>query len=119
MPKNAPFQRAKDAPSLPNSTIKFIFYCLAGFRGWAILMMILEIGQATGSILVPYAIKAIMDGVAHTSGSNVLESLREPLLLLLGLNIVEILSSRGSGAVLIVMGARLRQNTTRVLYTYL
>jgi ATP-binding cassette subfamily B protein len=119
MPKNAPFQRAKDAPSLPNSIIKFIFYCLASFRGWMVLMIILEIGQAAGGILVPYAIKAIMDGVTHSSGTNVLESLREPLLLLLGLNILEILSSRASGAVLIIMGPRLRKNTTKALYTYL
>lgn len=119
MPKNAPFQRAKDAPSLPNSTIKFILYCLASFRGWLLLMMILEIGQAVGGILVPYAVKAIMDGVAHSSGTNVLETLREPLLLLLGLNILEVLSSRASGAVLIIIGPRLRQKTTKALYTYL
>ena len=119
MPKPSPFQRAKDAPSLPNSTVKFILYCLARFRGWIMLMMLLEIGQATGSILVPYAIKAIMDGVAHLSGTNVLESLREPLLLLVGLNVLEILSSRASGAVLIIMGTRLRKNTTKLLYSYL
>jgi ATP-binding cassette subfamily B protein len=119
MPKNAPFQRAKDAPSLPNRIVKFIFYCLANFRGWIVLMIVLEIGQAVGGILVPYSIKAIMDGVTHLSGTNVLETLREPLLLLLGLNILEVLSSRASGAVLIMMGPRLRQNTTKALYSYL
>jgi ATP-binding cassette subfamily B protein len=83
-------------------------------------MMILETGQAAGSILVPYAIKAIMDGVAHMSGGTVLESLRGPLLLLLaGLNVAEILFSRGSGAALIIMGPRLRQRTTKALYAYL
>lgn len=121
MSKTPPLQHAQDAPALPNSTVKFIVYCLARFRGWIVLMILLEIGQATGSILVPYAIKAIMDGVAQLSGSgtNVLESLREPLLLLVGLNVLEILSSRGSGAVLIIMGATLRQNTTKLLYAYL
>lgn len=119
MPKNAPFQRAKDAPSLPNSTVKFVFYCLNNFRGWVVLMTLLETGQATGSILVPYAIKAIMDGVTHISDGNILENLREPFLLLVGLNVLEILSSRGSGAVLIIMGVRLRQKTTQLLYSYL
>ena len=119
MPKTPPLQHAKDAPSLPNSNVKFILYCLTRFRGLIILMLILEIGQATGNILVPYAIKAIMDGVAHISGGNVLDSLRQPLLLLVGLNILEILSSRASGAILIIMGTRLRQNTTKLLYNYL
>ncbi|WP_333874641.1 ABC transporter ATP-binding protein [Methylobacter sp.] len=120
MSKNQSFQRAADAPLLPTGTVKFIVYCLAGFRGWIILMMILETGQAAGSILVPYAIKAIMDGVTtHLSGAGMLESLRGPLLLLAGLNIAEILFSRGSGAVLIIMGPRLRQRTTKALYAYL
>ena len=61
-------------------------------------MLIMETGQAAGSILVPYAIKAIMDGVAQASGATVLESLRGPLLLLAGLNVAEILFSRASGA---------------------
>ncbi len=82
-------------------------------------MMILEIGQAASSILVPYAIKAIMDGVTHLSGATVLESLRGPLLLLAGLNIAEILFSRGSGALLIIVGPRLRQRTAKALYAYL
>lgn len=84
-------------------------------------MLILETGQAAGGILVPYAIKAIMDGVAHlsASGGTVLENLRGPLLLLAGLNIAEILFSRASGAILIIIGPRLRQSTTKTLYAYL
>ena len=82
-------------------------------------MLLLETGQAVGSILVPYAIKAIMDGVAHSTGGSVLDNLRAPLLLLAGLNLAEILFSRASGAVLIVMGPRLRQRTTKALYAYL
>ncbi|HSN24622.1 MAG TPA: ABC transporter ATP-binding protein, partial [Methylomicrobium sp.] len=82
-------------------------------------MLIFETGQAAASILVPYAIKAIMDGVEHLSGTSVLGSLRGPLLLLAGLNVAEILFSRASGAVLIIMGPRLRQRTTKVMYAYL
>jgi ATP-binding cassette subfamily B protein len=122
MSKKTPHQRAADAPDLPTGTIKFILYCLSSFRGWVVLMLIMETGQATGSILVPYAIKAIMDGVAHLPNATtipVLESLRQPLLLLLGLNVAEILFSRASGAILIIMGPRLRQRTSKALYTYL
>jgi len=94
MAKNTDFQRAPDAPSLPTGTIRFILYCLAGFKGWIILMLLMETGQAAGSILVPYAIKAIMDAVAQGEGTPLLENLRGPLLLLAGLNLAEILFSR-------------------------
>ncbi|MDD5579516.1 MAG: ABC transporter ATP-binding protein [Methylobacter sp.] len=119
MPKNTPFQRAADAPDLPTSLVKFIFYCVVRFRGLILLMLILETGQAVGGILVPYAIKAIMDGVAHSSGGAVWENLRGPLLLLAGLSSAEILFSRASGAVLIIIAPRLRKRTTKALYAYL
>ena len=119
MPTQDPFQRAAAAPSLPTSIIKFIVYCLAHFRGLILLMVILETGQALGSILVPYAIKTIMDGVAHSSGGTVLEHLHDPLIFLASLSLAEILFSRASGAVLITMGPRLRQRTTTLLYAYL
>ncbi len=82
-------------------------------------MLILETGQAAGSILVPYAIRAIMDGVAQVSGGAVMESLQGPLLLLAGLNVAEILFSRASGAVLIAIGPRMRKHSAKSLYTYL
>lgn len=123
MSKNKPFKRAAQAPYLPSSPSKFILYCLSTFRGWVALMLILETGQAASSILVPYAIKAIMDGAAQLSGTDlsisVLDSLRYPLLLLAGLNVAEIIFSRASGAVLIIMGPRLRQRTSKSLYAYL
>ena len=123
MPKNKPFKRAAQAPYLPSSPSKFILYCLSTFRGWVALMLILETGQAASSILVPYAIKAIMDGAAQLSETDlsisVLDSLRYPLLLLAGLNVAEIIFSRASGAVLIIMGPRLRQRTSKSLYAYL
>ncbi|MEQ1637985.1 MAG: ABC transporter ATP-binding protein [Methylococcales bacterium] len=119
MPKNSPFQRALEAPVIPTRNIQFIWYCLANFRNWIVLIMVLEAGQAAGSILVPYAIKAIMDGVAQGSDVNVLERLQGPLLLLAGLNVAEILFSRASGAILIIVGPRLRQRTSKALYAYL
>lgn len=83
-------------------------------------MLLLETGQAAGSILVPYAIKALMDAVASQPiTDNVLESFQQPLLLLVGLNLAEIIFSRSSGAVLIIMGPLLRQRTSRLLFAYL
>ncbi|NOT84572.1 MAG: ABC transporter ATP-binding protein [Methylococcaceae bacterium] len=119
MSKNNAFQRATDAPALPTRTIKFILYCLANFHGWIVLIALLETGQAAGSILVPYAIKAIMDGVTQGATVSMLERLQGPLLLLAGLNVAEIIFSRASGALLIIMGPRLRQRTSKALYAYL
>jgi ATP-binding cassette subfamily B protein len=114
--------RALEAPPLPSGTVRFILYCLSAFRGWMLLMLLLETGQAAGNILVPYAIKAIMDGVAQfqaVGGGSLLQALQGPLLLLAGLNLAEVLSSRASGAVLIIIGPRLRQRTAKLLYAYL
>ena len=117
---NNPYQRAAEAPPLPTQTVGFIMYCLRQFRGLVLLMLLLEAGQAAGSILVPYAIKALMDTVAEQPSADMLwEALKQPLLLLAGLNLVEILFSRSSGALLIIMGPRLRQRTSRLLYAYL
>lgn len=117
---SAPWQQAADAPSLPRHTFRFMLFCLRGFYLWVCLMVIMETGQALGSILVPYAIKGLMDAVAtHPPGSSVWDNVRVPLLLLVSLNLAEILFSRASGAILIIMGPRLRQRTNQVLYHYL
>ncbi|SMF94212.1 ATP-binding cassette, subfamily B [Methylomagnum ishizawai] len=115
--RSTPFRRAADAPALPADTGRFILYCLRDFRKWLVLMLLLEAGQAAGSILVPYAIKRLMDGVA--AGGALVETLKEPLLLFAALNVAEILFSRASGAVLVTVGPRLRQKTARDLYAYL
>ncbi len=117
---NTTYRRAASAPPLPTKTVSFILYCVKQFRAWIALMLVLEIGQAAGSILVPYAIKTLMDAVAQHSGElPVWEAFKQPLLLLIGLNVLEIVFSRGSGAVLIIMGPRLRQRTSRLMYAYL
>ncbi|MGJ0483272.1 MAG: ABC transporter ATP-binding protein [Methylomicrobium sp.] len=114
-------RRAAEAPPLPVGTIPFILYCLSSFKAWITLMIVFETGQAAGSILVPYAVKAIMEGVAGdlSDAHAALDALRGPLLFLGGLTIAEILCSRASGAILITIGPRLRQRTTRSLFAYL
>lgn len=111
---------AAEAPSLPGGILRFIWNCLSRFKIWIVLMLFFELGQATGNILVPYAIKKIMDGVAHpVSEESLWANLEKPLLFLAALNLSEILFSRASGAVLITMGPRLRQHTAQSLYAYL
>ena len=119
MIKSSAFQRAAQAPYLPTGTLHFILYCMKRFRGLILLMLLMEAGQAAANILVPYAIKAIMDGVAQHSDQPMLTTLQKPLSLLAGLAIAEILFSRASGALLITIGPRLRQHTTQSLFAYL
>jgi ATP-binding cassette subfamily B protein len=114
------FRRAAEAPPLPTNPWRFILFCLRPFRWLLLLMLVLETGQAAGGILVPYAIKALMDAVAvQPPNADLLETFRDPLLLLAGLNLAEIIFSRSSGAVLITMGPLLRQRTARLLFAYL
>ncbi|WAR45816.1 ABC transporter ATP-binding protein [Methylomonas rapida] len=118
--KQTHFRRADTAPPLPTDTVGFILYCLKRFRRLIFLMLLLETGQAAGGILVPYAIKALMDNVYSQVGAEFSwEAFKQPLLLLVGLNVAEILFSRSSGAVLIIIGPRIRQRTSRLLYAYL
>ncbi|WP_347986995.1 ABC transporter ATP-binding protein [Methylomonas sp. AM2-LC] len=119
MLKHQENQRALVAPDLPNTTVKFILYSMRQFQGLLALMLVLETGQAAANILVPYAIKGIMDAVAQATTETVQQILFGPFLLLAGLGLAETLFSRASGAVLIITGPRLRQSTTRNLFAYL
>jgi len=114
------FQRSADAPDLPTGTFRFVLYCLKKFKWLVLAMMVMEAGQAAGSIMVPYAIKALMDAVSEQSVTKLSwQAFEAPLLLLIALNVAEILFSRASGALLIVIGPRLRQQTNQLLYAYL
>jgi ATP-binding cassette subfamily B protein len=120
--QSSPFKRAHQAPVIPTGTIRFIFYCLSSFRWLMILMLLMETGQAMANILVPYAIKSIMEGVAASptlSDTNLIEYLKKPLIFLIGLNVAEIIFSRASGAILIYVGPRMRQKTTKNMFHYL
>ncbi|MGD0960140.1 MAG: ABC transporter ATP-binding protein [Methylomonas sp.] len=119
MPNPEKFQRALAAPDLPAGSVKFILFCMRRFAGMLTLMLILETGQAAANILVPYAIKEIMDGVVLTKDHGFQEMLMGPLLFLAVLGVAETLCSRASGAVLIITEPRMRRQTTRNLYTYL
>lgn len=119
MRKKSDFQRAFAAPVLPTTTAKFILHCMLQFRGMLFLMLLMETGQAVGNILVPFAIRSIMDGVANLNGEPLMQALKNPLLFLGVLVLAETLFSRASGALLIITGPRLRRYTTQNLYAYL
>ncbi len=107
-------------PDLPNKIPAFMAFCLKPFVSLLALMVTMESLQAAGSILVPYAIKTLMDTVESLpAGTALWPAFKLPLLFLVGVNVIEVLSSRASGALLIIIGTRLRQRTSRLLYAYL
>jgi ATP-binding cassette subfamily B protein len=84
-------------------------------------MAFLEAGQAACSILLPYAIKQIMDavGAAQAAAASVWLHLEGPFWLFVGLNLGVVLFARASGALLVVLGPALRRRVRRELFAYL
>lgn len=113
--------QAKHAPKLPQSPIAFVFYFIRFFSPLLIAMVILEAGQSASHILLPYAVKQIIDGVQNIphGASNYFQALKDPLWLFVGLNIGVLLFSRASGACLVIVGPALRRKVRFYLYNYL
>ncbi len=84
-------------------------------------MFVLEAGQAACTILLPYAIKRIMDSVQHAQHQHldIWLTLERDLWLFALLNLGIVLFSRASGAVLVVVGPILRRQVRRELFHYL
>jgi len=85
------------------------------------LMLALEAAQAACSILLPYAIKKIMDAVAlaQLHKIEVWNEVEPALWLFAGLNLGIVLFSRASGAMLVLLGPTLRLQVRRELFSYL
>lgn len=113
--------RAAQAPPLPTGPFEFCLRYVGVYRLSVLVMVILEAGQATCSMLLPYAIKRIMDAVeqANASGAAVWDMVSGSLWLFAGLNLGVVVFSRGSGAILVILGPALRRRIRRELFAYL
>jgi ATP-binding cassette, subfamily B, bacterial len=109
------------AQALPSTPFGFCLRYAKVYRASFVLMVFLEFGQAVCSILLPYAIKKIMDAVerANEMGGKVWELLEGPLWLFGSLSLGVVLFSRAGGAVLVVLGPALRRRVRRELFAYL
>lgn len=114
-------ERAADAPPLPATPAGFCLRYANIYRLSVVVMMFLEAGQSACSMLLPYAIKQIMDAVelANEIGSDVWAGVEGPLWLFGFLNLGVVLFSRASGAILVVLGPSLRRRVRRELFAYL
>ena len=114
-------KQALDAPALPGTPLEFCFRYGKVYRLAFVVMVLFEAAQATCSILLPYAIKRIMDAVdvAAELGQDVWTTVEGPLWLFGFLNLGIVVFSRASGAILVVLGPALRRRIRRELFAYL
>jgi ATP-binding cassette, subfamily B, bacterial len=121
MDASTEFQRAPGAPPLPETPFRFICHFIARYRWWYLGMVVFETINSTCGILIPYATGQVIKTVtqAHEHSAALMQSLRGPLWLFIGLSIGEVIFSRAGGRCQIILGPRQRQTVTRALYAYL
>ena len=115
------FSTDNGAPDLPTTPARF---CMRYARVYALFvytMIALEAGQAACSILLPYAIKEIMDAVVQAQAelAPVWDVVAGPFWLFAGLNLGVVLFARASGAILVILGPEIRRRVRRELFAYL
>jgi len=109
------------APYLPTTPFRFCLHYLYHYRLSFGFMVLFEAMQAACTILLPYAIKQIMEAVeqAQKTGVDVWPEVTAPLWLFAGLNLGIVLFSRASGALLVLTGPSLRRRIRKQLFSYL
>jgi ATP-binding cassette, subfamily B, bacterial len=115
------FTRAPDAPQLPATPLRFVGYFVREFRWWYLGMIVFETINSTCGILIPYAMARIIRAVTagHAAGPMLQGPLLHPLMLFVGLAVVEVVASRAGGYCQVTVGPRQRHAVTRALYAYL
>lgn len=115
------FTTAEQAPQLSTSPWRFALHFYSKMRLALMAIFFLEAGEAFCSIMLPYAIKEIIDAVtlAKDTGADVFTTTYDALVLFGLLNLGIVLFSRASGAVLVMNGPRLRATIKKSLFSYL
>ena len=108
-------------PALPDAPFAFVLHFIRFYLPGVLGVALLEAGQSTCGILLPYAIKQIMDAVtgAQAAAADAWARVEGPLWLFAGLNLGILLCSRGSGTILVMLGPALRRRIRRDLFGYL
>jgi len=114
-------QRAFEAPALPTKPLGFCMHYAKKYVWSIVAMLVFEAGQAACLIMLPYAIKQIMDAVelSQSLGTSVWTEVEGAIWLFVILNIGIVLFSRLSGALLVMLGPSLRRGIRRDLFAYL
>ena len=112
---------AENAPELPHSPLRFALFFYLKSRYNLAAIFLFEAAQAACTILLPYAIKEIIDAVtlANENGMDVFAASKDALVLFALLNLGIVLFSRASGAVLVMTGPKMRATIRKTLFSYL
>ncbi len=118
---NSSFTIADKAPKLPRTPWRFALYFYRKMSLAILGILSFEAAQASCTIMLPYAIKQIIDAVtmANETGLDVFDAAYDSLVLFALLNLGIVLFSRASGALLVSNGPRLRSIIRRSLFRYL
>jgi len=119
--KSKKSQNSLETLFLPTTPSGFCFRYIKAYRWGLLLMIIFEAGQAACAILLPYAIKQMMDAVAIAKAQNinVWSNVEDSLWLFGLLNLGIVLFARASGSLLVMLGPPLRRSVRRELFAYL
>ena len=112
---------AGKAPDLPKTPWRFALHFYRKIKIALIAIFAFEAGQATCTILLPYAVKQIIDAViyANEAGKDVFDSAYDAMVLFTLLNIGIVIFSRASGAVLVYYAPGLRAKIRKTIFRYL
>ncbi len=112
---------AEEAPPLPAASLAFCLRYVRIYGAVLAIILVFEAGQSACSILLPFAIKEIMNAVtrAQADGIAVWPLVESSFWLFAVLNFGVVVFSRASGALLVMLGPELRRRVRRELFAYL
>ena len=112
---------AVDAPRLSRIPWRFALNFYLKSRNTLLGIFLFEAAQAACTIMLPYAVKEIIDAVtlANQTGADIFDAAWDGLLLFAWLNLGIVLFSRASGAMLVMTGPYLRAEIRKSLFSYL
>ena len=115
------FITAEKAPDLPTTPWRFSLYFYNQIRLALAAIFVFEAAQASCTIMLPYAVKQIIDAVtlANETGADVFAASYDAMVFFAMLNMGIVIFSRSSGAVLVSYGPKLRVNIRKTLFRYL
>ncbi|RUM94838.1 MAG: ABC transporter ATP-binding protein [Thiothrix sp.] len=115
------FTPPPETPELSSSPWYFALHFYSKMRLPLVAIFLFEMAEALCLIMLPYAIKEIIDAVtlANKTGVDAFDTAYNALLLFGLLNLGIVLFSRASGAVLVMTGPRLRAIIKKSLFSYL
>ncbi|GAA5236752.1 ABC transporter ATP-binding protein [Verticiella sediminum] len=114
----------EDVAALPRTPVRFTAHFFWRFRWWYALIIILEVGAAVSSIVMPYAIGQIVGAVTQWAGEagaqrDIGAAVSGPLVLFVALAIGEVVFNRASGACRVYVSPRQRTGIARAMFDYL